>query len=484
MTTKTLLCLSLGAPASAMPRQLDGLLPGWELCLAASLRDAARQLRLRPLSVGLLLLEYEPAGPGAAVAALAAATAAALAELDAFLRQHHWLHWIAVCHRPLLQHEAGRQLVGEHCCDFHTWPLDSARLRHTLGHALGLAALRAVPFPPLPQRGAAGINGAAVGREAAAGQTTGQLVGHTPAMRRLHGQIARVAPADAAVLIWGESGTGKELVAHAIHARSAAAAGPFVAVNCAAIAPSLAQSELFGHMRGAFTGAAQDRRGLLESADGGTIFLDEIGDLPLELQANLLRFLQEKSVLRVGANRSVPVNARVIAASHVDLEAAVARGAFRQDLYYRLNVLSLAVPALRERKDDLPLLADHFFERYAAERAPRIRGYSGAALAALRRHDWPGNVRELINRIRRALIMAEGRLIQPEDLGLAGAAAPDGCEPLGGARVCAERQAIEGGLVQGKSMTQVAEELGVSRMTLYRLMAKHGISNPARVRGK
>ncbi|WP_228896238.1 sigma-54 dependent transcriptional regulator [Pseudoduganella aquatica] len=478
MTTKTLLCLSLGAPASAMPRQLDGLLPGWELCLAASLRDAARQLRSRSLSVGLLLLEYEPAGPGAAVAAIAAATAAALAELDAFLRQHHWLHWIAVCHRPLLQHEAGRKLVGEHCCDFHTWPLDSARLRHTLGHALGLAALRAVPFPPLPQRGGSGNH------EAAVGQTAGQLVGHTPAMRRLHGQIARVAPADAAVLIWGESGTGKELVAQAIHARSAAAAGPFVAVNCAAIAPGLAQSELFGHMRGAFTGAAQDRRGLLESADGGTIFLDEIGDLPLELQANLLRFLQEKSVLRVGANRSVPVNARVIAASHVDLEAAVARGAFRQDLYYRLNVLSLVVPALRERKDDLPLLADHFFERYAAERAPRLRGYSGAALAALRGHDWPGNVRELINRIRRALIMAEGRLIQPEDLGLAGTAAPDGCEPLGGARVRAERQAIEGGLVQGKSMTQVAEELGVSRMTLYRLMAKHGISNPARARSK
>jgi DNA-binding NtrC family response regulator len=286
------------------------------------------------------------------------------------------------------------------------------------------------------------------------------------------------------VLIWGESGTGKELVAQAIHARSGAAGGPFVAVNCAAIAPSLAQSELFGYVRGAFTGAVQDRRGLLESANGGTIFLDEIGDLPLELQASLLRFLQEKCVLRVGGTRSVPVNARVIAASHVDLEAAVARGAFRQDLYYRLNVLSLRVPSLRERKDDLPLLAGHFFAQFAAERAPRLRGYSGAALAALRRYHWPGNVRELINRIRRALIMAEGRLIQPADLGLDGEAAQDGCEPLGGVRVRAERQAIEVGLGLGKSMTQVAEDLGVSRMTLYRLMAKHGISHPARAGGK
>ncbi|KQX01968.1 Fis family transcriptional regulator [Massilia sp. Root418] len=458
MPTKNLLCLTLGAAgASRTATQLDALLPGWELCKAASLRDASRVLRSRALSVGLLLLECEEA----------AGAAAALAGLDAFLRQHHQLHWIAVCHRALLQSEAWRVLVREHCSDFHTWPLDGGRLLHTVGHALGLAALRAAPVPApapaLPQQS--------------------PLIGQTPALRRLHGQIARVAPADAAVLIWGESGTGKELVAQAIHARSGAAGGPFVAVNCAAIAPSLAQSELFGYVRGAFTGAAQDRRGLLESADGGTIFLDEIGDLPLELQANLLRFLQEKCVLRVGGTRSVPVNARVIAASHVDLEAAVARGAFRQDLYYRLNVLSLQVPALRERKDDLPLLADHFFVQFAAERAPRIRGYSGAALAAMRRYHWPGNVRELINRVRRALIMAEGRLIQPADLGLDGEAAPDGCEPLGGVRVRAERQAIEVGLGLGKSMTQVAEDLGVSRMTLYRLMAKHGISHPARARG-
>lgn len=447
MTAKTVLCVAMGDLASLA--SLDDAIQGWEICRATSLADASKLLRTRHISVGLLLMEFEDASA-----------------TDAFLRRHPHVQWIALCHPARLQQEPYRQLVRDHCCDFHTWPLDRLRLQHTLGHAHGLAAMRAAPYQLLPQR------------------SDSPLIGHSEAMRRLHSQIARVAPVDAAVLIWGESGTGKELVAHSIHARSGAAAGPFVAVNCAAISPTLAQSELFGYVRGAFTGAAQDRRGLLESADGGTIFLDEIGDLPLEMQANLLRFLQEKSVMRVGGTRSVPVDARVIAASHVDLEAAVARGEFRQDLYYRLNVLSLDVPALRERKDDLVLLAEHFFERYAAERAPRLKGYSSAAQAAMRRHDWPGNVRELINRIRRALIMAEGRLIQPDDLGLAGAPAQDGCEPLDGARVRAERQAIEGGLGHGKSVTQVAEELGVSRMTLYRLMAKHGICYPSRARGK
>ena len=429
---------------------VEGVIHGWDICKTSSLTGAAQLLRTRHVSVALLMLNCE---------------SRAVPEIDAFLREHGQVQWVAVCHPVVLEQERYRQLVSEHCCDFHTWPVDGPRLQHTLGHAHGLAALQRAPrTPPTVSK---------------------RLVGRAPATWRLLDQTARVAPVRAPVLIWGESGTGKELVAQAVHEQSPYADGPFVAINCGAIAPGLVQSELFGYERGAFTGASQCRAGLLESANGGTIFLDEIGDLPLGMQANLLRFLQEKSLLRVGGTRPVPVDARVIAASHVDLEAAVACGAFRQDLYYRLNVLTIMVPPLRERKEDLELLAAYFFERYAAERSPRLQGYSGAAHAAMRQHNWPGNVRELINRVRRALVMAEGRLVQPADLGLAEPCdGPADCVPLGGVRVRAERQAIEVSLRNGKSVTRVAEELGVSRMTLYRLMAKHGIDVPSRSRAK
>ncbi|HEX5344827.1 MAG TPA: sigma-54 dependent transcriptional regulator, partial [Duganella sp.] len=302
------------------------------------------------------------------------------------------------------------------------------------------------------------------------------------AILRLRRQIVKVASASAPVLIWGESGSGKELAAQAVHAHSARRKGPFVPINCGAIPAALIQSELFGHERGAFTGAARDKRGLIESAQGGSIFLDEIGDLPMELQANLLRFLQEKTIYRVGGTRSIAVDARVIAASHVNLAQAVQRGAFREDLYYRLNVLALDVPPLRERRDDLLPLAEHFFHTFASERAPRVRGFSSGAAQAMRDYHWPGNVRELINRVRRAMVMAEGRLIQPQDLGL-GAAAATAAAPvqLDDARIRAERDAIDASLLRaGRNITLAARDLGVSRMTLYRLLAKHGMSAPSR----
>jgi transcriptional regulator with PAS, ATPase and Fis domain len=213
-----------------------------------------------------------------------------------------------------------------------------------------------------------------------------------------------------------------------VHAHSARRKGPFVPINCGAIPASLIQSELFGYERGAFTGAAQARRGLIETAQGGSIFLDEIGDLPMELQANLLRFLQEKTIYRLGSTHSIAVDVRVIAASHVNLAEAVQRGAFREDLYYRLNVLALDVPPLRERKEDLLPLAEDFFHTFSSERAPRVKGFSGRAAQAIRDYDWPGNVRELINRVRRAMVMAEGRLIAPQDLGLSAPRAPDAAQ--------------------------------------------------------
>ncbi|OBV38389.1 sigma-54 dependent transcriptional regulator [Janthinobacterium psychrotolerans] len=446
MSTKQLLCIDLGGNGflrEAGARGLDAAWHGWQVHPVKTLAAAARALRSQAFTVGLLMSSLD-----------------GLDDIDCFLQQHWATHWIAVFPPRILQSAACRRLVRDHCYDYHTLPLDMVRLRHTLGHAHGWAALRELAEP---------------GPDAA--QADMGLKGQGAAVERLRRQIRKVAGASAPVLIWGESGSGKELAAQAIHAHSPRAAGPFVPINCGAIPAGLAQSELFGHERGAFTGAARDKRGLIESAAGGTVFLDEIGDLPLALQTNLLRFLQEKTIHRVGAAHSITVDARVIAASHVNLLHAVQQGNFREDLYYRLNVLALDVPPLRERKEDLLLLANHFFSTYLTERSPLVKGFSSAAAQAMLDHGWPGNVRELINRVRRAMVMAEGRLIVPQDLGLAAGGQGEGGQPaLGGMRLRADRDAVQASLLRsGRNISQAARELGVSRMTLYRLIKKLNI---------
>jgi two-component system response regulator HydG len=302
------------------------------------------------------------------------------------------------------------------------------------------------------------------------------MVGDSPALRRLRAEIRKAGPTEAPVLLAGESGTGKELVARALHDASRRAKGPFVPVNCGALPPTLIHSELFGHERGAFTGATSARRGLIAEASGGTLFLDEIAELPLDTQATLLRFLQERRIVRVGSVHETEVDTRVIAASHVDLDAAVETGQFRADLYFRLNVLHLNVPPLRERREDIPQLTRHALAQMAASAQVAARGFHCDAIAAMLAYHWPGNVRELFNRVQRAVVMCDQPLIGPEDLGFTGVQLGTTCD-LQEARIEAEKSAIRDSLDRvSHNVTLAARELGVSRMTLYRLMAKHSIT--------
>jgi transcriptional regulator with GAF, ATPase, and Fis domain len=242
------------------------------------------------------------------------------------------------------------------------------------------------------------------------------MVGESAAIQTVYRFIDRVAPADSTVLIYGESGTGKELVARAIHHNSRRASSPLVAINCATLAETLLESELFGYERGAFTGAFAQKRGKLEIANGGTVFLDEVGETPLAVQAKLLRAIQEGEFERVGGNRPVKVNVRWIAATNRDLREAVQNGTFRADLYFRLNVVSIRMPPLRERQDDIPLLATHFISKYSGQTSRALAGLASKTRMCLMNYDWPGNVRELANAMERAVVLGASELIYPEDL--------------------------------------------------------------------
>jgi two-component system, NtrC family, response regulator HydG len=298
-----------------------------------------------------------------------------------------------------------------------------------------------------------------------------RLVGASPVMRALFDTLFQVAPSRASVLLTGESGTGKELVARAIHELSTCAAGPFVTVHSAALAETLLESELFGHERGAFTGAAARREGRFHQAHGGTLFLDEIGDLSLVTQVKLLRFLQEREFERVGGNQTIKVDVRVVAATNANLGEKVNAGLFREDLLYRLNVISIAVPPLRVRSRDILLLATHFLERFAVESNRAIRGFSTAALEQLTAHRWPGNVRELENAIERAVVVCRGSEIGVEDLPpeVAGSQRQAGEAPVvpGATLAEVERHTILSTLEHtGGSTSRAAEILGISTRTV------------------
>ena len=302
------------------------------------------------------------------------------------------------------------------------------------------------------------------------------LVGNSAPMLAVRAALYKFAPVDLPVLVTGETGTGKELAARALHEMSSRRGRPFIAVNCGALPATLVQSELFGHEKGAFTGATARRVGLFEAADGGTIFLDEIGDLPLDAQTNLLRVLQEGTLERVGSHHTIRIDVRVVAATHVDLEEAVAQGRFREDLFYRLDVLRLHMPPLRERGDDVELLAKHFLAAFREQHRVRARGFDASARRQLRAHAWPGNVRALLHRVRRAAVVCESELIDAASLQLhesAAAAAVHG-DGLDDVRVQAEREAILATLREsGFNVSECARRLRVSRVTVYRLCRKH-----------
>ena len=341
-----------------------------------------------------------------------------------------------------------------------------SRLRFPLDtHALS-RALEECTASPVPRNGPRDHQGRAI--DALLGQSQAWL----EVLARLH----QFAPIDLPLMISGETGTGKELVARAVHERSPRRNAPFVAVNCGALPSGLIQSELFGHERGAFTGANSRRIGHFEAADGGTIFLDEIGDLPLDAQVNLLRVLQEGSLQRVGGSQPIHVDVRVIAATHVDLHHAVETGRFREDLLFRLDVLRLPIPPLRSRGEDIGHLARTFLDDFRQAHTGTIaRSFNAAARQAMSEHAWPGNVRELLNRVRRAAVEAKSSQITPEDLGLSGDEMPTG--DLQSARTHAERDALLAMLLEtGYNVSACARRLGVSRVTVYRLCRKHGIS--------
>ena len=307
------------------------------------------------------------------------------------------------------------------------------------------------------------------------------MVGNSPAMAVVFDQIRRFATCDAPVLITGESGTGKELAARAIHDRSARAKEAFVPINCAALPATLIASELFGYEKGAFTGANGRKRGQIEHAHRGTLFLDEIGDMPADLQTHLLRFLQEGEIVRVGGQERIKVNVRVIAATNAHVREAIAAGRLREDLFFRLNVLGLKLPPLRERQGDVRVLASFFLHRIARELERPVDAISPAAAALLEVYPWPGNVRELIATLRRAVVLANSHEIQVADLGLESPVVlPRPAGALPHSRTPVERERLRAALeLNNYNISKTANELGVSRLTVYRMMQRHEIARPA-----
>ena len=362
--------------------------------------------------------------------------------------------------------------IEKGACDFYQKPINLDELKVIIGRAFHIAQIEEEnrTLHSELEKKTTGI---------------GRLVGQCPEMLEVFSVIRKVASSDISVLIQGESGTGKELVANAIHAMSLRKDGACIPINCGAIPENLMESELFGHEKGAFTGAHVQARGKVEYADKGTLFLDEIGELPVQLQVKLLRFLQEKNFQRVGGREDINVDARIISATNIDISKAIGEGRFREDLFYRIGVIAIKLPALRERKGDILLLSNLFLRRFLGEFRKRIKGFSPASIELLESYEWPGNVRELENRVQRAVIMAESPLLEPRDLGFqenrqAQPSPLSEALTLKEARDKVERELVIHAIDKHKyNVAKAAEELEISRPTLYDLLKKHNLSHTA-----
>lgn len=379
-------------------------------------------------------------------------------DLAEFIRHNAHIPWVALVEKECLNDPSARQLIANLAFDYHTLPADKARLTYSIGHAQGMARLR---------RDKSHTTGA---------YSTTAIVGSSDSIQSVKSMIKRAACADAPVLITGESGTGKELVARELHYQSSRRRGPFVAVNCGAIPHNLIQSELFGHEKGAFTNATEKRVGKVESAHTGTLFLDEIGELPLNQQVNFLRFLQDGVIQRVGGRKNILVDIRIVAATNVDLLQAIQQQIFREDLYYRINVLNVHMPPLREREQDAVKLAEYFLDEFRIKQGRNLH-FSPRALKAIHRHKWPGNIRELKNRVFKAVMMSTSCELSDEDLGLENNDSPKQTLTLFKARELAEADIIKASLdYTQNNISEASRLLQVSRPTLYKLIARHNLT--------
>lgn len=432
-----------------LQRQLRWAYDGYEVLIAPDRATALTLLRAEEPAVATLDLGLPPDPDGVNEGFAALAEMLALKpDLKVIVASGHG------------ERESARRAIAEGAWDFYAKPIDIDALGLIVARAFHVHALEA-ENRRLAERG---------------GERAQGLVTASPEMLKVTRMIERVAGADVSVMLLGASGTGKEVLARSLHDASPRARGTFVAINCAAIPETLLESELFGHEKGAFTGAVKTTEGKIEQAAGGTLFLDEIGDVPLPLQVKLLRFLQERVIERIGGRRPIAVDTRIVCATHQDVDAMVADGRFREDLYYRLAEIVVRIPALAERSGDAVLLARHFLKRHAAAMKLPVKGFTPDAVAAIEGWRWPGNVRELENRVKRAVIMAEGSHVTADDLDLTGDAAPALPINLRAVREAADRAAIRQALAHAEgNISGTARLLGISRPTLYDLMKAYDL---------
>jgi two-component system, NtrC family, response regulator len=434
-----------------LQRQLRWAYEDYEVIIAGDRTTAIDMLRLHAPDVVTLDLGLPPDPDG---------TREGFATLDEILRLKPGTKVIVASGHGA--RESAVRAIASGAYDFYQKPVDIDEL--------GLIVSRAFHVHELEMENAR-LNAVT------AGGVLGTMVTAAPEMLKVARTIERVASADVTVMLLGASGTGKELLAKAVHEAGPRAKGAFVAINCAAIPETLLESELFGHEKGAFTGAVKTTEGKIEQAHGGTLFLDEIGDVPLPLQVKLLRFLQERVIERIGGRKAIPVDTRIVCATHQNLEAMIAEGSFREDLYYRLAEIVVKIPALAERQGDAVLLARHFVKKFG-NLNPNVKGLAPDAIAAVESWGWPGNVRELENRLKRAVIMADDKLVTAADLDLAADedAASEALN-LKAVRDAADLRALRGALARTEgNISNAAKLLGISRPTLYDLMKAHGVS--------